>query len=153
MKLGGQLLTFIVLLFGLRLLLYKPVLKMLDERQERIAQGLKDAREAGIAREEAQAKALETLRDAARRAEEVIDTATKAAAALRADMAAQTQLELQHLREQQALQLEAAQVAMLREVRQEVVSLVVATTEKVLRQHLSDEDQHTVTALAAKELH
>ena len=39
-QLGGQLVTFVVLLILLRLFLYKPVLSMLDERKARIAQGL-----------------------------------------------------------------------------------------------------------------
>ena len=48
-----QVVNFGLLMAALTYLLYKPVLKMLHDRQEKIAQGLKDAEEAGLARLEA----------------------------------------------------------------------------------------------------
>jgi F-type H+-transporting ATPase subunit b len=44
--------------------LYKPVLRVLDERKARIAKGLEDARQAAIARENADAEAKRILDEA-----------------------------------------------------------------------------------------
>jgi hypothetical protein len=51
-QLIAQIVNFFVLLFILRLVAYKPILKMLDERKQRIAEGLNAAE---IARAEAAA--------------------------------------------------------------------------------------------------
>ncbi len=58
---GGYLalyiLNFIILFIILKVWAYEPILKMLDTRQEKIAQGLEDARIAQEARANAEADA------------------------------------------------------------------------------------------------
>jgi F-type H+-transporting ATPase subunit b len=63
-----QAVNFAVLLGALTYFLYKPVLKVLDERREKIAQGVADAQ-----------KASEELADASKTAEGIVSTATDSA--------------------------------------------------------------------------
>ena len=46
----SQIVNFLLLMVILRLVLYKPVLNMLDQRKERIAQSMKDAERVSAAR-------------------------------------------------------------------------------------------------------
>ncbi len=151
-RLLAQLITFAVLLIILRLFLYKPMLKMLDERKQRIAQGLKDADEAGKAKVSSEKEAAARLKEATRQAEELLAEAKKSAETLKAEIQAQTQAELQKARQDQTASLERARQQMIDEVRQDVVKLVVATTTKVLQTELSQDQQRQVTKQAAKEL-
>ena len=63
--LGMQIALFIILFLVLRGYLYNPIIKVLEERKAKIAKGLEDARQAAIARDNADAEAKKVL-DAAR---------------------------------------------------------------------------------------
>ena len=45
----SQIVNFFIVMFILRMLLYKPVLGMMDKRKERIAQSMKDVERASAA--------------------------------------------------------------------------------------------------------
>ncbi|MEX0930762.1 MAG: F0F1 ATP synthase subunit B [Candidatus Paceibacterota bacterium] len=66
-----QIINFVVLLSVLSYLLYKPVLKILNEREVKITQGIKDAEEAAVARESAEESRREVLQTAHKEAEEI----------------------------------------------------------------------------------
>ncbi len=68
----AQSVNFGVLLVGLTYFLYKPILKLLKERQEIIAKGVKDAEEAGKKAKEIEAEKNEVLAQAARDAESAV---------------------------------------------------------------------------------
>jgi F-type H+-transporting ATPase subunit b len=151
-RLLGQIVTFVILLVVLRLVMYKPILRMLDERKQKIAQGLKDAEAAADERRRAEEKASAELKEATRKAEALLDEAKSAAESMRQDLMTQAQADLQRARDAQRAELERARQDMIDDVRKDVVQLVVATTSKVLQQELSKEQQQTLIRQAAKEL-
>lgn len=151
-RLIGQLITFVILLVGLRFILYKPMLTMLENRKAKIAQGLKDAEEAAKARSAAEAAATEALKQANAKAQQLLEEAQKTSEQLRQQIMADTQAEIARNRQVQQDMLDQMRQEMLRDVRSEVASLVVATTEKVLRQDLSKDQQQKLADRAAKEL-
>ena len=59
-----QLFNFLILVIVLYAWAYKPILKMLDDRKAKIAQGLEDARIASEARANAEKEAQKILNDA-----------------------------------------------------------------------------------------
>ena len=73
----GAIIVLIVLMRGFA---YKPITRMLEERQARIAKGLEDARQAAIARENADLEA-----------KKVIDEARTEAAQIRSDAVIQAE--------------------------------------------------------------
>lgn len=66
-----QILNFGLLAAGLSYLLYKPVLRLLDERRERVEQGMKDAEAAAAIRATAESEKQSVLTAAQREAEAV----------------------------------------------------------------------------------
>lgn len=75
-----QVLVFVILLLVLKGYLYAPVTKALEERKAKIAKGLEDARQAAIARDNADAEA-----------KKILDEARAEAAKIRQDAAVQAE--------------------------------------------------------------
>lgn len=75
-----QILGITVLLLVMKGLAYGPILRVLDERKARIAKGLEDARQASIARDNADAEA-----------KKILDAARAEAAKIRSDAAVQAE--------------------------------------------------------------
>ena len=75
-----QILSFVILMLVLRGFLYTPIINVLEERKARIAKGLEDARQAAIARDNADAEA-----------KKILDAARSEAASMRQDAAVQAE--------------------------------------------------------------
>lgn len=130
----------------------KPILATLDERNARIAEGLKNAeataaqlekakQDSTILIKQAQAEGARFIDEARKTAKELADRQQKEAAARAEDLI---------VKAQQAIDLEHKR--MLAEARTEVARLVVATTQRVLAKELSDLDRSRYTTAAAREL-
>jgi F-type H+-transporting ATPase subunit b len=148
----AQMLNFTVVAFILWKFAFKPVMATLDERQQKIASGLRYADEMqaklAAARDESaaivknsQLEAARIIDDARKAAKEFLDKQTQEAATQAADILAKARqgIELEHQK-------------MLAETRGEIARLVVVTTERVLAQRLSDSDRAAYNDAAAREL-
>ena len=78
-KLAFQIINFLLILYLLNRFLFKRVLALLDERQERISKGLEDAEAAARDRELARAEREAALDEARKEAQAMIARATKIA--------------------------------------------------------------------------
>ena len=79
----AQIINFLILAAIFKRYLYKPVLKMLRDRENKIAQGLRDAESASKALEDADERKDEIIREAAIAAEKIIEETKKSAENLR----------------------------------------------------------------------
>lgn len=148
----AQILNFCIVAFILWKFAFKPVMATLDERQQKIASGLKYAEEmqaklAATQQESAaiikqsQVEAARIVDDARKSAKEFLDKQTQEASAKANDLL---------VKAQQAIELEHKK--MLADARTEIARLVVTTTERVLAQKLSDADRAAYNSAAAREL-
>jgi F-type H+-transporting ATPase subunit b len=134
-------LNFLVFAILLYLLFGRSVSQMLQQRRQRIAQGLEDAEQARQDRERAEADRLATLKEARREAKEILDRSQRLAQETRdADIAA-TKAELERLREQAASEIESEKQRALAEIRGEVADLALAAAGKVLGEEMTGERQ------------
>ncbi|TMD31235.1 MAG: F0F1 ATP synthase subunit B [Chloroflexi bacterium] len=134
-------LNFIVFAVILNLLFGSTVRRMLNERRERIEQGLRDAEQARQDRERAEADRIATLQEARREARDILDRAQRVAQETRdADIAA-TKAELERLREQAAAEIEAEKQRAVGELRAEVADLALTAAGRVLREEMTGERQ------------
>ena len=118
---------------------FKPVSKMLAERQARIEQGLKDAEQARRDRESAEAERVAALTEARREANDILTRAQKVAQETRdADIAA-TKEELDRMRERAAAEIEAEKTRAIGEVRAEVADLALLAAGRVVGETMSNE--------------
>ena len=134
-------LNFLVFFAILWTFALKPVSRMLEERNERIEQGLKDAEQARRDRESAEAERVATLGEARREANDILVRAQKVAQESRdADIAA-TREELERLRVRAAAEIEAEKTRAIADVRAEVADLALLAAGKVVGETMSDERQ------------
>lgn len=148
----AQIVNFCIVAFILWKFAFKPVMATLDERQKKIADGLRytDEMQAKLAAtqqesakiiKDAQLEAAKIIDEARRASKEYLDKQTQEAAAKANELLTKAQ---------QAIDLEHKK--MLAETRSEIARLVVATTERVLAQKLSDADRSSYNAAATHEL-
>jgi F-type H+-transporting ATPase subunit b len=148
----AQIVNFTVVAFLLWRFAFKPVMATIGERQQKIDAGLKYADEMKAKLAAAEQSTAAALRDAQHRAQQIVTEAQRAAKELvekqqkeASDKAAATLT-----RALEAIELEKRK--MLAEARTEIARLVVATTQRVLAQDLSEEERSRFNASAAREL-
>jgi len=133
-----QIVGFVFLVLALNAILYRPLLKSLGTRRERIAEGLNQAREAeqSLARAEAdRQKLLEEARAEAQRITSESRSRAEEAAKL---VESQARTEAQRIRE--AAQTDAAgeRDRQLADMREQIVSLSIAAANHLLGQNLDE---------------
>ena len=116
-----------------------PVGKRLEERRDRIEQGLKDADAARRDREAAADQRQGILNEARREAGEIVLRAQKVADDERAKGVAQTQAEIDRLRERAVAEIDAERKRALADVRGQVADLALLAAGKVVGETLSHE--------------
>ena len=133
--------NFLVFLAILWVFAFKPITKILDERRNRVEQGLKDAEQARRDRESAESERVATLAEARREANDILSRAQKVAQETRdADIAA-TREELERMRVRAAADIESEKTRAIGELRNEVADLALAAAGRVVGETMSDERQ------------
>ena len=137
----GQMSSFIFLLIVLRLLVYKPVLKMLDERRERIREGLSAAEQSKEQAVEASREAQAQIEAARREGQGIVAQAQQVAARIQEEArnSAQQQQEAMLTRARSEIQMERDTA--ITELRKEFADLTITAAEKVIGQSL-DRNAH-----------
>lgn len=137
-------LSFGILFVVLRAWVYKPLLGQLEKRRLTIAQGLEDARVAADARANAEQEANQILTDAQTKSAEIIREATDRASKVEQEIRAHSEAEFAKVRESAMAELEVERDRLLSELREQIVSLAVAATRKLLSENLDEHRQRSL---------
>lgn len=132
-----QVVNFGLLMAVLTYLLYKPVLKVLRERQEKIAQGVKDAEAAGTAVAEATAEKKQIIAAANQEAEAMTVRAKEHAQIKGEELLAQAHEKAAQIAKEAMLKSEEMKAAAKKESEAEIAKLAVLAAEKVLKERTS----------------
>ncbi|MFA6000027.1 MAG: F0F1 ATP synthase subunit B [Candidatus Paceibacterota bacterium] len=127
----------------------KPLGKLMDERSEKIARGITDAKMNAETLMKTKEAHEETLVKARAEAQVIFQTAKKEAEVKKAEMLEKTKAEVAVLIDSGKKTLEAEKNKMVEEARGEIVALAMAATEKLLNTKI-DKDFNNKTV---KELH
>jgi F-type H+-transporting ATPase subunit b len=148
----SQVISFVIVALVLRQFAYKPILKVLEERRERIAEGLLNAEKIKQQLAEAEQRHAEILAKANAQAQKMIDDARESAAhvAERKQQEAIVAAEqiVAKAREASAIEHERT----MTELKRELGRLVVDTTAKVTGKVLTSEDQRRLQDEASRQL-
>lgn len=136
-----QVFNFAVLFVILKAWVYGPILKMLDTRRDKIAQGMEDARVASEARENAEAAAEKIIAEAQAKASETVREATARAEEATRDIKAAAEKEAAGARQAALKEVEAERDAVLGEVRGQIAALAMAATQKLVGATLDEKRQ------------
>lgn len=148
----AQIVNFFILLYVLRRFAYKPVLRLLDERREKIEKGIKDADEAHkklISAEESERKLLDEAR---KEAQAMVASAQEAARKVRDELVKAAQEESARLIETARKTIEDEKMRVMREIRDDVSNLIMTATEKVIEVKMNAENDREMTRKALEEM-
>jgi F-type H+-transporting ATPase subunit b len=125
------------------LIVYKivlvPVGGMLSDRRERIEQGLKDADAARRDRESAADQRQGIIAEARREASEIVQRGQKVTDETRAKGVAETQAEIDRMRERAVAEIDAERKRALADVRAQVAELALMAAAKLVGETMNDE--------------
>lgn len=137
----SQCISFAIVAFLLHRFAYKPVLKVLAERRDKIAEGLANAEQIKKDLANAQGKAQEILSQANVQGNKLIEEARQSAAKILEQESQKAIATANEIITKARQASEAELVRMKAELRREVGRLVVVTTAKVTGKLLTPEDQ------------
>lgn len=140
-KLAFQIINFLLILYLLNRFLFKRVLSMLDERQERIAKGLEDAEAAARDRELARGEREAALDEARKEAQSMIARATKIAEDSRLEIVAAARAEAEKVAARAAADITAEKEKAIAELRAQVADLALDAAGKLVRAEMSSATQ------------
>ncbi len=127
--------NFAVLFVGLWMLLYKPVMKTLDERAQKIAQGVHDAERAAekLAGADTEAAKVVALADA--QGAEALASAREAAASERTRLVKDAEARADAIAKDADARAKEASAKMLRESEKEIARLAILAAAKVVEKN------------------
>lgn len=132
----AQMLNFLILVVVLRLVAYKPIVKMLKEREERIAGSIEKA-DADMAEAEAVLKDYKAQLASARvKAQDIMDKAEKRAQDKHSAKIQETHSEIKQMKEaaQQQIQRERSQA--VEQLKSQMVVLSMAAAQKIVSKNM-----------------
>lgn len=124
--------------FGLLLLilwhfLYKPVIKVVDARRERIERGIRAAEQSERELGEAEAEKARILREAMHKGDQLIEAAKKRAEAEEHALLKEAHRKATHLLNEAERRIEREHADMLQKAERDVTRMAVLAAEKILR--------------------
>jgi F-type H+-transporting ATPase subunit b len=138
--------TFILFFFLVREFALAGLSKTLEDRRERIEQGLKDAEQARRDRESAEQERLAALQEARREANEIINRAQKVAAETREQDITATREELARMKDRATAEIEAEKQRAIAELRGEVTDLALLAAGRVVGDSMTSDRQRKLVA-------
>ena len=125
-----QVFNFTIMAILLYAWAYRPILKMMKTRREKIAQGLEDAQVAAQARANAEQDAAKILADAQLKATQIIREASERADTAGREVKAGIEAEIAKEREAAMAEVQVERERILGELRTQVVALSIAAAQK-----------------------
>lgn len=137
LKLAFQIINFLLILYLLNRFVFRRVLALLDERQERIAKGLEDAESAARDRELARAEREAALDEARKEAQAMIARATKIAEDSRAEIVAAARAEAEKVAARATEEITAEKQRAIAELRSQVADLALDAAGRLVKAEMN----------------
>lgn len=148
----SQCISFAIVAFLLQKFAYKPIINVLEERRQRIKEGLENADKIKQQLADAERRYQEILTNANSEAQKMIEEARASAGAVAERRTQQAISEAEGIiaKAREATQLEHDR--MLNELKREVGRLVIDTTSKVTGKVLTSDDQRRISEETARQV-
>lgn len=137
----SQIVNFVLLLVILRMILYKPIVNMLDRRREKITTDLQEADKARSQAEAARQEYEKQLDEAREERRSIVAQATEQAEKMKEDILAEARAEAQEVVAKTEEDVEALRRQTLVGAQDQIVDLAMAAAGKVVGESL-DEQAH-----------
>ena len=133
-------LTFLLLLTVLTKFAWKPLLKMLKDREDLIRSSLEDAEKAQIELAELNAKGQEIINKARSEAQEIISQGKASALKIKEETLNDAKEKAKGISDDAKKQIHIEKEKSITEIKEEVVNLSLSVAEKLIQKNISVED-------------
>jgi len=147
-----QVINFLLMVILLTKLLYKPVLKALDERKKKIEESLKLAEEIKLEADKNEKKRQEIINKSKQEAKQIIEEAKKTAKQVEAEIIMKAHNEAEMIIEKGKKDIEGEREQMEKQLRNKTIEIASEMAEKVIGMVLSDRDHHKIINNKLKDL-
>lgn len=148
----AQIVNFLILLFILNRILFKPLMKVLEERKQKIATSLKEAEQIAIELQEAEVKSQEIVEVGNKKADQLIIAAKDIAEKIKEEAIKQAKSEVDKIFKKGQENLGLEKEKMRASLREELQVVVVMAVEKVIGKTLSTEEKESITKTSVQEI-
>jgi F-type H+-transporting ATPase subunit b len=148
----GQTITFVLLVWFTMKFVWPPLMKAMDERTKRIADGLAAAERGKHELELAGKRSTEVIRDAKQQAADIVANAEQQAAQIVEDAKTAAKSEGERLLIGAKAQIDQEVFRAKETLRQQVATLAVAGAEKILRREVDPKAHADILAEIEKDL-
>ncbi len=139
-----QIFNFTVMAILLYAWAYKPIVRALENRRQKIAQSLEDARVAAEARANAEEEAAKILAEAQAEAARIVREATERAEAVAKEYRTAAEAEVAKARDAALAEVESERNRILADLRGQVAALAIAAAQKLIGEALDERRQHAL---------
>lgn len=137
-------LTFLLLLFVLAKFAWKPLLKMLNEREELIRSSLEDAEKAKEELERLNTECVAIINQARSEAQLILSEGKSAAAKLKDETLEVAKEQAKYIVGEAEKQINVERDKAIADIKGEVVNISLAVAEKLIGKNISPEDNKTL---------
>lgn len=148
----AQIVNFGIILFFLKKFLYKPFLKILDERKKKVEEGVRYRQKMEKELGEIKVKEEELLSKARKESQKIIEEARKSAEKIEKEMIEKAKLEAIEVIKQSKASIEGERKKAIQDIENQAVDLVAATTKCILEDILDTKQQHEIIQQAISNL-
>jgi F-type H+-transporting ATPase subunit b len=134
----AQILNFLIIFLVVALIAWRPLIRVLEARRERIAKGLEDARVAEQARANAERDAQKLIEERRIEADKLVEEGQRRGEEQARAVIEAANREAETIRVKALQEIEEKRTALLGEVRSQVVDLAIAAAQRVIGDTLVD---------------
>ncbi len=132
----AQLVNFLILMIVLRLFLYRPLLRILDQRRERIQEGLSKAEQAAEQASASEDEARRAMEEARAEGREAVQAAQEAAERLRQELEDRARQDAEQIITRARQEVQAERDRAIQQLHQQFADLTITAAERVIGQSL-----------------
>ncbi len=147
-----QLLNFLIFLYLLYRVLFRPIRQMLEQRRERIAESVREAEDLRAQVEQDRAGYEAELAQARSEAQRIREKASRTAESVRARELDRAREDADRMRSDADSEIERSRVQAAEELRQRTADLVLTATARVLDRSIDDPEHRRLVDEALRDL-
>ena len=137
-----SLVSFALLFFLLKRFAFPPILEVLEERENKIRSEIADAEKLRHEAEELKADLGRELKNAHEKANTIIQMAGEESKKIQEKSIQETQTKVRQMQNDAEQEIQITRNKLLNEIRSYTAALTIASTEKMLKKSLNDEDKN-----------
>ena len=144
--------TFLLLLYLLAKFAWKPLLKMLEERENLIKSSLDDAEKAKLELERLNEESEKIMAKARVEAQEILAEGKTTAEKVKEDTISKAKEAANKIREDAEKQIQVEKEKAITDIKNEVVEISISVAEKLINKNLSDADNKALVDESLKKV-